>query len=150
MRRAALIAVTLALYAAVVAATLASLIAARSAAIASYDNATEQARWDEFRNEMDERHVQREALREEIARESGQPITPKPPKSRSARPPALELLTNHFAACVGVSLLAVSGLFAVVWGMFVGAILWPGRNFAGPDDDVPPAGVKTTTTTPGR
>src|SRR5690606_27909943 len=115
MRRPLLIAVTLTLYVAVVAATVVGLVSARRAAIASYDNATEQARWDEFRDEMDERHVKREALREEIARESGQPITPKPPKSRSARPPALELLTNHFVACVVVSLLAVSGLFAVMW-----------------------------------
>ena len=133
-RRNALIVITLVLYAVAISATVGGLFAARRAAVASFGTAAEQARWEEFRAEMDARHMRREALREEIARESGQPITPMPPKSRSPRPPALELLTHHFAACVSVSLLAVSGLFAVIWGMIVGAVLRPGRTVAERDD----------------
>lgn len=128
MRRRTLIVVTLLLYAAVIFATTWGLFTARRTAIASFDNPAEQAHWEEFRTDMDERHEKRETLREEIARESGQPITPRPPKTRSPRPPALELLTNHFAACLTVSLLGVSGLFAVIWGLFVGAVLRPGRQ----------------------
>lgn len=128
MRRPAIIALTLLLYSTVIAATWWGLLTARRSAIASFDNSTEQVRWEEFRAEMDERHVQREALREKIARESGQPILPQPPKSRSERPPALELLTHHFAACAAVALLAVSGLFAVIWGLALGAMLRPGRS----------------------
>lgn len=127
MRRTTLIALTLLLYVVVIAATALALVAARRAAVESFDNAGQQAHWEHFRAEMDERHDQREALRGEIARGSGQPIAPRPPKSRSLRPPALELLTEHFAACAVVSLLAVSGLFAVIWGMLVGAVLRPGR-----------------------
>jgi hypothetical protein len=130
MRRTLLIVSTFVLYGLVVAVTIWALVAARRGAIASFDNAAEQARWDEFRAEMDNRHLAREALREEIARGSGQPIAASPPKTRSARPPALELLTKHFAACVVVSVLGVSGLFAVIWGLVVGAVLRPGRPIA--------------------
>jgi hypothetical protein len=129
-RRALIIVATLLLYASVIGATTWGLFAARRSVTDTYSNTSEQEAWDEFRTQMDERHVQREAIREEIARESGQPIVPRSPKSRSPRPPALELLTNHFAACVAVSLLAVSGLFAVIWGMILGAVLRPGRSFA--------------------
>jgi hypothetical protein len=126
---------TIALYAIIVAATVWGLLAARRAAISSLGSADEQAHWDQFRAQMDERHAQREAIREEIARQSGQPIERQPPKSRSPRPPALELLTQHFAACLVVSLLGVSGLFAVMWSLFVGAALRPGRTIADSADD---------------
>jgi hypothetical protein len=142
MRSIPLLLLTLVLYLAVVGATAWGLFAARRAAIKSFDNPAEQARWEDFRATMDERHSEREALREEIARESGQPIAPALPKSRSPRPPALELLANHFAACLTVSLLAASGLFAVLWGLFVGAVLRPGRKFGEVEVDESPAGVR--------
>lgn len=127
--------VTVLLYAVLIATVVWALVSARRAAIASYDTAAEQAHWEEFSSRMDQRHLDREEERKMIADAGGQPIEPKPPKARSPRPPALELLQNHFAAVLAVTLAGVSALFAVVWGFALGAWLRPGRNVEGVDDE---------------
>ena len=106
-----------------------ALFSARSQMLAAYTAKNEQANWDEFRREMDRRHRERESLRGELGQHSGQPVAVQPPKKRSARPPTLELLENHFTACLVVSLAGVTLLFAIMWGFFMGAMLRPGRRF---------------------
>jgi hypothetical protein len=123
-----LLLVTMLLYAAVLAAVIGGLFYARSAMQAAYGGAGEQAHWDQFRRDMRQRDAAREAQRVELARGTKEAIEPRPPKPRSARPPALELLENHFAACLAVSVVSASALFAAVWGLAVGAVLRPGRR----------------------
>lgn len=127
--------VTFALYALLMVAVVGMLFYARRQMIATYDSPQEQAHWDEFRRDMRQRHLQSEEQRQRLGRESGQPVEAKPPKSRSARPPALELLQNHFAACLLVSVLAATMLFAVVWGIALGAVLRPGRGVGDAGED---------------
>ena len=118
-----------ALYATVITVVVWSLWDARSRMTATYQGADQQAHWDNFRQEMDRRHTQRESLRDQLADHSGQPIAAVPPKKRSERPPTLELLENHFAACLGVSVVGVTLLFGIAWGFFMGAMLRPGRRY---------------------
>lgn len=117
-----------ALYVVLLVGVIGALYDARSRMTARYGSAQEQQHWEEFRGEMDRRHIQRENVREELARHSGQPIRPAPPKARSPRPPALELLQNHFAACLAVCIAGATLLFGILWGFFMGAMLRPGRK----------------------
>ncbi|MCA9270638.1 MAG: hypothetical protein KDA41_19285 [Planctomycetales bacterium] len=138
MQRKWIVLVTAAAYATMVAGVAYGLHVARANMLAIYSQPEEQAHWDSFRETMDRRHERQEAARVEMALESGQPDAAKPPKPRSARPPVMELLENHYPACLGVSLLTTSGLFAVIWGMLLGAILRPGRRRTA-SGDAPPA-----------
>jgi hypothetical protein len=128
-----LLLVTLLLYAAVLAAVVGGLFYARTAMQAAYGGANEQAHWDQFRRDMKQREAAREAQRVELARGGNEDIEPRPSKPRSPRPPALELLENHFAACLVVSIISATALFAAIWGMAVGAVLRPGRKIDEPD-----------------
>lgn len=104
------------------------LLDARRRAVTVYASPDEQARWEDFGDAMREKHHEREALREQLSQHSGQPVAASPPKTRSQRPPTLELLENHFAACLSISLAGVTLLFALMWGLLMGAMLRPGRT----------------------
>ena len=114
---------------------VAVLFDARRRMVDVYGTTDEQSNWDDYRAEMDRRHQQRESLREDISVHSGQPVEAAPPKKRSDRPPTLELLENHFLACLAVTIVGVTMLFALIWGMLMGAMLRPGRT-----PDYSPAG----------
>lgn len=105
------------------------LLDARRRMVTVYDSPDEQANWEDFGDEMRQRHHEREVLREELSRQSGQPVSAAPAKTRSERPPTLELLENHFAACLSISLAGVTLLFALMWGLLMGAMLRPGRTY---------------------
>ena len=121
------------MYVVTIAVVIFALFDARRRMIAVYASPSEQTYWEDFSNEMRQRHKEKEALREEISRHGGQPVEAAPPKSRSQRPPTLELLENHFVACVAVCTAGVSMLFALIWGLFMGAMLQPGK----PHEDSP-------------
>ncbi len=110
-------------------AVVALLFAARARATATYATAGQQSHWENYRDEMDRLHEDREAGRAELARLNGQPVEARPPKERSPRPPVLELLENHFAACLAVSVLGTTMVFGVIYGLLMGALLRPGRRF---------------------
>ena len=114
-------------YVLVIVAVVLVLLDARRQAVYLYAAPEEQSHWEEFGDAMDQRHRQRETLREEISQHSGQPVEAAPAKTRSERPPTLELLEKHFAACLAVSLAGVTLLFALMWGLLMGAMLRPGR-----------------------
>jgi hypothetical protein len=84
-------------YIAVMALVLGSLIYGRSQALATYGNAEAQSEWDAWREDA-----------KAMAAGSG-PVKRRAPKS--AEPPALVLVRDHFAACVGLALLLSSVLF---------------------------------------
>ena len=127
MSKSTLIVLTAGTYLLTMAGVVASLFCARRQAVQLLDTPAQQAEWDDFTREMDHRHEQREQARDQFARSGGQAIVKKPPKPRSPRPPALELLDRHFPACLTVCSLAGTLLYAILWGMIVGACLRPGR-----------------------
>ena len=139
MNRITLIATTLLIYALLVGGVAWALFAARSSMVSALDNPQEQAHWEELTGELDRRHQEREEFRTEVGEATNQPIEQKGPKSRSPRPPALELLENHFVACLVTALVGVTLLYAVIWAMFLGAILRPGQRFAEPSEHESPA-----------
>ena len=106
-----------------------ALVDARRRMVQVYAAPDEQTHWEQFSEEMRQRHQERESLREEISRHSGQPVEAAPPKTRSERPPTLELLENHFAACLAACIAGVTLLFALMWGLFMGTMLRPGNAY---------------------
>ena len=116
-------------YAIVIATVVFALFDARKRMTAVYAAPDEQAHWEDFGEAMQQRHTERESLREELSRHSGQPVVAAPPKTRSERPSTLVLLENHFVACLSITVAGVSLLFALMWGMLMGAMLRPGRSY---------------------
>jgi hypothetical protein len=89
----------LAAYAALIAAVIAGAFYGRQQAIAIYGTPQAQAEWDTWR----------EDAKKQLAEDTG-PVKRRFPKS--AQPPALVLMRDHFAICLGLALLLSSVLFA--------------------------------------
>ncbi len=133
MNRPLLIVVTLVAYTVVIAAVVWAMFDARGRMVPLLDTPQEQAHWDKARGEFEQRERDEEEFRRRTGDATNQPIEAKAPKERSPRPPALELLQNHFAACLATTLFGVTLLFIVIWGLCVGAILRPGSRFTPPE-----------------
>ena len=117
------------IYFLLVALVVMALFDARRRAVTVFATPDEQANWEDFGDAMRLNHRERETLREQLSEHSGQPIAASPPKTKSQRPPTLELLENHFVACLSICLAGVTPLFALIWGLFVGAMMRPGRTY---------------------
>ena len=85
----------------------------RSEALRTYGSSTAQAEWNEWRSD---------AIK--AAKERG-PVIRQAPKS--AEPPALVLMRDHFAACLGGALTAALGVSATFIVMLRGALATPSR-----------------------
>ena len=92
----------------VVASVVAAMLWARAGAIRTYGTADAQAEWDDWREEA----------REQAA--SGGPVERKVPKS--AEPPALVLIRDHFLACLGAALVAALGVYGTFFILLRGSI----------------------------
>jgi hypothetical protein len=86
------------LYVATVAAVAGAIVQARRSVMATYGTPQAQAEWDTWREDA-----------QEMASDAG-PVRRRAPKS--AEPPALVLMRDHFAACLGLAVLLSSILFA--------------------------------------
>jgi hypothetical protein len=84
-------------YLAVVAAVIGAMLKVRSDVSAVYGTQSAQTEWDDWRADA-----------KQMAQGSG-PVKRREPKS--AEPPALVLMRDHFAVCLGGSLLLTSVLF---------------------------------------
>jgi hypothetical protein len=93
------------LYVAMIASVIGGLIYARRQA-EQFNSAEARAQWNEFRDEMQKIEGRRVSKREE--------------------PPQLQLLRDHFVACLSMALLLSSALFATLMFMIRGAIASPG------------------------
>jgi hypothetical protein len=96
------------LYVGIIAAVAGALVRARQIAIDTYGSAEAQAEWDEWRDEA-----------RQMAEGTG-PVQRRVPKS--AEPPALVLMRDHFAACLVGSVLLTTVLFATFMFFVRGAL----------------------------
>jgi hypothetical protein len=93
------------LYLAMIASVIGGLFYARQQA-EQFDSPEARAQWNDFRDEMQKIEGRRVSKREE--------------------PPQLQLLRDHFVACLAMALLLSSALFATLMFMIRGAIASPG------------------------
>lgn len=92
----------------VIALVVAVLLGARHSALATYGTPEAQAEWNDWRRRAAEQT------------ESGGPVERKVPKS--AEPPALVLMRDHFAACLGAALVAATGVYGTFMLLLRGAV----------------------------
>ncbi|MFO0868804.1 MAG: hypothetical protein U0935_25340 [Pirellulales bacterium] len=85
----------------VLGAVIGLMLVARRGALETYGTTAAQAEWDQWRQSAAEQAA------------AGGPVQRKVP--RSAEPPALVLMRDHFGACLGAALVAALG----VYGTFV-------------------------------
>ena len=95
-------------YITVMALLLGGLMYGRSQALATYGTADAQTEWDAWRKDA-----------KQMAAGSG-PVKRREPKS--AQPPALVLMRDHFAACAGVAVLLSTVLFGTFMFFIRGAV----------------------------
>ena len=91
--------VWLATYVLLIGTVVGGMLFARQQALAIYGTADAQAEWDAWRDKA-----------KQLAEESG-PVKRRVPKS--AAPPALVLMRDHFGVCLGLALVLSSVLFAM-------------------------------------
>ena len=96
------------LYAAVLATVTGALLRARYDALATFGTTTAQTEWDQWRSEA-----------KDMAMGAG-PVKRREPKS--LQPPALVLMRDHFAACLGLALLLSTVLFGTFMFFIRGAL----------------------------
>jgi hypothetical protein len=85
---------------------LGGLFWGRRVALREYAGAEAQSQWQEFRDDM-----------QRISEEG--PVKRRPPSG--AEPPALRLMRDHFAVCLGAALLFGSLLYGMIYGAARGA-----------------------------
>src|SRR5688572_1426518 len=100
--------VWLATYVLLVGAVVGGMLFARQQALATYGTAGAQAEWDAWREDA-----------KRLAEESG-PVKRRVPKS--AAPPALVLMRDHFGVCLGLALVLSTVLFGTFMLLVRGAI----------------------------
>lgn len=98
----------LVLYAAVLAAVAGALVRARQNALATYGSDEAQTEWDQWRSDA-----------KDMAMGAG-PVKRREPKS--PEPPALVLMRDHFAACLGLALVLSTVLFGTFMFFVRGAL----------------------------
>ncbi len=91
----------------VIVSVVAGMLWARNAAIATYGTPEAQAEWEDWRREA------------AAQAESGGPVQRKVP--RSQEPPALMLMRDHFAPCLGAALVAACGVYGTFTLLLFGA-----------------------------
>jgi hypothetical protein len=101
-------------YLAVMALVAAGLFYGRGQSVASYGTAAAQTEWDEWRSDA-----------KDMAMGAG-PVKRREPKS--PEPPALVLMRDHFAACLGLALLLSTVLFGTFM-VFIRGALGSGGQF---------------------
>jgi hypothetical protein len=99
------------LYLSVMAVVLGGLVYGRSQALAAYGSDAAQTEWDDWRADA-----------KKMTADDG-PVKRREPKS--AQPPALVLMRDHFAACVGLALVLSSVLFGTFMVFIRGALAAP-------------------------
>ena len=104
----------LVLYAAVLAAVTGGLLRARYDALATFGTSTAQTEWDTWRSDA-----------KDMALGAG-PVKRREPKS--PEPPALVLMRDHFAACLGLALLLSTVLFGTFMFFVRGAMGSSGKT----------------------
>jgi hypothetical protein len=95
-------------YIAVIVAVVAAMLQVRRQAIATFGGPQAQAEWDQWREDA-----------KKMASSDG-PVKRREPKS--AEPPALVLMRDHFAVCLGLSLVLTSVLFGTFMIFVRGAL----------------------------
>ena len=110
------------MYAAVMAAVAGAMFQARRNVVAVYGTTQAQAEWDDWRDDA-----------KKMSSSAG-PVKRREPKS--PQPPALVLMRDHFAACLGLSLVLTSVLFGTLMILIRGALTTPALRPSSPD---PPA-----------
>jgi hypothetical protein len=94
-------------YLAVMAAVVVGLFVVRGNVVAVYGTGAAQAEWDDWREDA-----------KAMAKNDG-PVKRREPKS--AQPPALVLMRDHFATCLALSVLLTSVLFGTLMILIRGA-----------------------------
>ena len=105
-------------YCTVMGLVLGGLVYGRSQALATYGSEEAQSEWDTWRGDA-----------KQMADGSG-PVKRRAPKS--PQPPALVLMRDHFAACVGLAVLLSSVLFVTFMFFIRGALRSSPPPYAGP------------------
>jgi hypothetical protein len=113
-------------YAVVLALVIGGLIYGRSQALTVYGSREAQNDWDQWRGDA-----------KKMATQPG-PVKRREPKS--AEPPALVLMRDYFAICLGLAVLLSSVLFGTFMFFIRGAINTPGPRLPTADSRLPTPG----------